>query len=545
MWDKAVSDDFQVLLALVIVAHPAAIHLKQPMGRERNTAPFIWLLATLILLCAVDVGIFHLCSRNLAPDLWPILLFYQTNEVPTMMTAVHHMSKNRPRLPDGHPNYYHIPADVYENPPVGNGRAPQEIQSQRTAIRCMCCRERNVCESNPTHQHRRRPLAQPNKPIQGSTGERKLDIGFVKNTSAGKDSRCRWSQILVPGKLKSNPSADKASMAWLDLGRHAREVLVAQNTRRFVLSFTICGSLMRVWAFDRLRGIALELSLTLRKMGRIIIDEMMQRAPCVAGRATTCWKAHSEGRSEILLVIKDSWQYPERDEEGELLPKYYHHETAQIDGADDDIWSNVRRGLDITQAANYRPERPIRRSNVVSGTSREGRGSTKAIRKRSSSQAGAPLPSSKRSCSVSSTRASSSLPNRVHRRVILRDYGMPIYKASSRSALLAAFERCIVGHESLYKAGFLHKDILINNLVINENDDNPSWPFLIDLGLAIKESREVVTGVKGKTGTQVFKAIGALLAYIKLLISRITCEWIQLSRKALGHHLERYRSGSG
>ncbi|EGU72687.1 hypothetical protein FOXB_16804 [Fusarium oxysporum f. sp. conglutinans Fo5176] len=95
MWDKAVSDDFQVLLALVIIAHPAAIHLKQPMGRERNTAPFIWLLATLILLCAVDVGIFHLSSRNLAPDLWPILLFYQTNEVPTMMTAVHHMSNNR------------------------------------------------------------------------------------------------------------------------------------------------------------------------------------------------------------------------------------------------------------------------------------------------------------------------------------------------------------------------------------------------------------------------------------------------------------------
>ncbi|EXL65867.1 hypothetical protein FOPG_17933 [Fusarium oxysporum f. sp. conglutinans race 2 54008] len=47
-------------------------------------------------------------------------------------------------------------------------------------------------------------------------------------------------------------------MAWLDLGRYAREVLVAQNNRRFVLSFTICGSLMRVWAFDRLGGIASE-----------------------------------------------------------------------------------------------------------------------------------------------------------------------------------------------------------------------------------------------------------------------------------------------
>ncbi|KAL7755607.1 hypothetical protein ACKLNR_014134 [Fusarium oxysporum f. sp. zingiberi] len=234
-------------------------------------------------------------------------------------------------------------------------------------------------------------------------------------------------------------------------------------------------------------------------------------------------KAHPEGRPEMLLVIKDSWQYPERDEEGELLreatdkgvvnlARYYHHETVQIDGADDDIRNNVRRGLDITQAANYRPERPIRRNNVVSGTSRERRGSTSARRKRSSSQVGAPLPSSKRSCSVSSTRAASSLPNRVHRRVILRDYGMPIYKASSRSALLAAFDRCIEGHESLYKAGFLHRDISINNLMINEDDDNPSWPsFLIDLDLAIKESREAASGAKGKTGTRAFMAIGALL----------------------------------
>ncbi|KAI8648265.1 Non-specific serine/threonine protein kinase [Fusarium keratoplasticum] len=299
-----------------------------------------------------------------------------------------------------------------------------------------------------THQHRRRPLAQPNKPIQGSTGERKLDVGFVKDTKAGKDSRCHWSQILVPGELKSNPSADKASMAWLDLGRYAREVLTAQDTRRFVLGFTICGSLMRVWAFDRLGGIASEqfdinkdgrqfvstilgfLWMNEEQLGfdptimtangerfievnrngsteRIIIDKKMQRAPCIAGRATTCWKAHPEGQPEMLLVIKDSWQYPERDEEG---------------------------------------------------------------------------------------------------------YGMPIYKASSRSALLAAFERCIEGHESLHRAGLLHRDVSINNLMINEDDDNPSWPaFVIDLDLAIKESREAASGAKGKTGTRAFMAIGALL----------------------------------
>ncbi|RKK21476.1 hypothetical protein BFJ67_g17258 [Fusarium oxysporum f. sp. cepae] len=37
-----------------------------------------------------------------------------------------------------------------------------------------------------THQYGRRPLAQPNKSIQGSTGERKLDVVFVKDSKAGE-----------------------------------------------------------------------------------------------------------------------------------------------------------------------------------------------------------------------------------------------------------------------------------------------------------------------------------------------------------------------
>ncbi|RKK71019.1 hypothetical protein BFJ68_g18363 [Fusarium oxysporum] len=54
MWDKAVFDEVQRLLALVTIGHSAAIHFKQPKGRERNTAPFIWLLVTLILLWVVE-----------------------------------------------------------------------------------------------------------------------------------------------------------------------------------------------------------------------------------------------------------------------------------------------------------------------------------------------------------------------------------------------------------------------------------------------------------------------------------------------------------
>ncbi|KAH7016047.1 uncharacterized protein B0I36DRAFT_368666 [Microdochium trichocladiopsis] len=419
--------------------------------------------------------------------------------------------------------------------------------------------------SNPAC--RRRPLAQPNKPIRGSTGERKLDVGFVNDTKADKDSQCHWSRVLVPGELKSNPLADTASKAWLDLGRYAREVLAAQDTRRFVLGFTICGSLMRIWEFDRLGGIASEqfdinkdglqfvstvlgfLWMSEEELGfdptimtanderfieierdgsteRLIIEEVMQRARCITGRATTCWKAHREGHPQTPLVIKDSWQYPERDEEGELLreatgqgvvnvARYYYHETVQVHGTDDNIRSNVRGGLDVTTATNYRPERSMLPPSIIaSGASRRGRSSSRAAgKKRSSSQIGAPLPPSKRSCSASPTKAGGdALPNRVHRRVILRDYGKPIYKASSRSALLVAMEGCIEGHESLRKAGFLHRDISINNLMINEDDNNPSWPsFLIDLDLAVREQREGASGAKGKTGTRAFMAIGALL----------------------------------
>ena len=57
----------------------------------------------------------------------------------------------------------------------------------------------------------RRPLAQLDQPLQGSTAERKLDIGFVDDSKAGEDSKCHWSQILVPGELKRNPLADIAS----------------------------------------------------------------------------------------------------------------------------------------------------------------------------------------------------------------------------------------------------------------------------------------------------------------------------------------------
>ncbi|WVN87097.1 uncharacterized protein L203_102273 [Cryptococcus depauperatus CBS 7841] len=409
-------------------------------------------------------------------------------------------------------------------------------------------------------------LAQPNTPLQGSTVKRKLDIGFVRGPEPEEGSPFPWSQVLVPGELKNNPSADTNSKAWLDLGRYVRETLSAQDTRRFVLGFTLCGSLMRIWEFDRLGGIASE-QFDINKEGkrfvstilgflwmseddlgfdptiitcgdkryidierngqeeRIIIKKTMSRARCVVGRATTCWEAYAEKDPKKPLVIKDSWQYPERDHEGELLreamekrvihvARHYYHTTVRVGDKDDDVLANIRRGIDLSEAEHY----PLGRSKKVTATpsatgtpsqSRSSGAGVKAGVKRPSSETNVPLPPSKRSIPTSQTEASTEmLSNRVHRRVILCDYGKPIYEASSRVALLAAMERCIAGHESLLQADFLHRDISINNLMIDEDNDNA---FLIDLDLAIKVSRITASGAKGVTGTRAFMAIGILL----------------------------------
>ncbi len=163
------------------------------------------------------------------------------------------------------------------------------------------------------------------------------------------------------------------------------------------------------------------------------------------------------------------------------IARYYHYKIVQVLGTDNDVRSNIRKGLNITTAANYRLEHSTKLSNTsTKGTPQKGRGTNVASAKRSSSQTDALLSPRKRSCPSSPTKADRSiLPNRVHRRVVLRDYKMSIYKTSSRAALLTALEGCIVGHESLREVGFLYRDISVNNLMINKDNNNPSATLTI------------------------------------------------------------------
>ncbi|KAG6309324.1 hypothetical protein E4U44_007116 [Claviceps purpurea] len=428
--------------------------------------------------------------------------------------------------------------------------------------------------------HRRAILGMPRKPTGGSLATRELDVGFVSaaDLERGSESlRTSCARILARGELRRDPMADEAQETRLALARNAQDMLTAQGTRRFVLGFTLCESLMRVWLFDRLGGIASEqininteplqfikvilgfLWMSEEDLGFdssikrpdltvegaegkkryidierldgskkcIVLDQGILRSPCIVGRATTCWKAHVKDDPEMILVVKDSWQEVNRDEEGDMLllatrkgvvnvARHYHHETVQVRGMNDDVHACVRRGL--VKATALKPAQSGAESSSRAPSERLGKRGTSTNPSASEEETGSGIHPRKKICSSSPTDSATKprieLPdesrNRVHRRVIVQDYGKAIYKASSRQAVLACLEGCIKGHQSLYEAGILHRDISINNLMINEETKQVYPHFLIDLDHAIKIGRNVLPNERTKIGTRAFMAVELL-----------------------------------
>ncbi|KAI8959788.1 hypothetical protein F5Y11DRAFT_332101 [Daldinia sp. FL1419] len=79
-----------------------------------------------------------------------------------------------------------------------------------------------------------------------------MKVGFVSNNKTIQDGKCHWSRILTSGELKSNLSSDTTSKAQLNIRRYIQEVFSVQDTRRFVIAFTLYGPLIRLFVFDHL-----------------------------------------------------------------------------------------------------------------------------------------------------------------------------------------------------------------------------------------------------------------------------------------------------
>ncbi len=155
----------------------------------------------------------------------------------------------------------------------------------------------------------------------------------------------------------------------------------------------------------------------------------------------------------------------------------------------DNIRDNIRKGLDITKVTNYRLRWSVFSPNInTADILQKDRNNNAVNTKRSSSEIDTFLPPNKRACLISSIKTDNDeLSNWKYQHIIFYNYKEPIYKTSSRISLLAALEDYIEGYESLYIIGLFYKDISINNLIVNKNDDNLSlFLFLIDFDFVVQ-----------------------------------------------------------
>jgi hypothetical protein len=89
------------------------------------------------------------------------------------------------------------------------------------------------------------------KELRGSEANRILDIFLAPADTTFYDGKYDWSNVLVIGEHKRSPDQDSSVATLKQLAGYAREVFVSQPDRRFDPGFTICGSVMRLWVFDR------------------------------------------------------------------------------------------------------------------------------------------------------------------------------------------------------------------------------------------------------------------------------------------------------
>ncbi|KAA1107311.1 hypothetical protein PGT21_009769 [Puccinia graminis f. sp. tritici] len=367
----------------------------------------------------------------------------------------------------------------------------------------------------------------PEQYLIGVQGRRKLDCAIVSQSFWRSN---HFEDVLVPVELKKNGSDDRD--ANICLAKYVYEVFIAQPSRSYVIGLTLCGTSMRLWQFDRSGAIGSEsfdikkdednfskflaiilflLTSSKQVLGfdssfidiagqastatrespiiqigtepnrqELIIDRLIFRAHSICGRGTTCWQAHLSGDERTKFVVKDSWQPAHRTEEGVMLrevtekniphmARYYHHEDVQVANQIVDIESHVRAGI------------IFRNGQTIETTSE----------------------------SVNSNH-SDEFTNRFHRRLILKDVGEPIWKVDSPVRLLEALEGCIKGHQALLRAGYLHRDISISNLMINYQNDLNRKSFLIDLDVAIPYPTSNDQARSARAGTKVFMSINLL-----------------------------------
>jgi hypothetical protein len=392
-----------------------------------------------------------------------------------------------------------------------------------------------------------------------------MDIFFRRVKSRNRPST--FKDVLVVGEHKRSSNSSDFKACLLQLTRHVRSVFADQPMRRFVHAFTIRGTTMELWIFDRSGpyssgefdihrepkkfaralvayatmgddAMGLDSSIEWKKGHRYItakdaegkdkrleLNALLVRQRAVVCRGTTCF-------STTQGVAKFSWRSSQRPSEVKHLKLAQakgvegvatlvaHREITSID--------DLRAGLKFSSSTRHNFRANIHERSDSYGLL-QGYDTSGSSRKRKSSDDEVSRSTRRRSNSQKSTlghmhrsndRARPSLytqtredpyENRVLSCLVIAPAGRVISDFWSIRELFQTLRDTIRAHRSLYlKGGILHRDISSNNIIITNPEKSGGFKgMLIDLDLA-KERDSGPSGARHQTGTMQFMAIEVL-----------------------------------
>ncbi|KAL7791946.1 serine/threonine-protein kinase Sgk2 [Trichoderma ceciliae] len=198
----------------------------------------------------------------------------------------------------------------------------------------------------------------------GTEAQRQLDLFVKMKRDEAADAKHEWRDVLVIGEVKKSDQKSKA--LWLQIGSAARNVFAGQPTRLFVHAFSLTGTEMETWVFDRsgpysgatfdihdepdkfiqvmcgyLMMSDVELGLDTfitKKDNRLFVTIPIEVRPttnrkrklelhpdpiafqrAIVCRGTSCFLAKDVGTTEFDTVVKFSWTSSMRPPEADLL----------------------------------------------------------------------------------------------------------------------------------------------------------------------------------------------------------------------------------
>ncbi|EEH18170.2 hypothetical protein PABG_00733 [Paracoccidioides brasiliensis Pb03] len=393
--------------------------------------------------------------------------------------------------------------------------------------------------------------------LTGSKAEQQVDLLLQARGESLSQNKHNWRDILVIGELKKSKEEIRTKATLLQISRCVHEVFAAQPTRRFIHAFTVCGTKMEAWVFDRsgpyssgiidvytdskqffqvLVGYTMmsdeELgldtfiardedgnkSITVKgpeysEEKKVRLGEMLSCQIAIVCRGTTCFLAND---GQVEGVAKFSWVSDKQQSEAELFKLAGQKNVqgvARIIGHDAiTSITDMRCSLAFNKCHDFK-SLPLSRASSFHQSQTLTEACHLDIRQKSPSRKRRYLGNrSAHKPSLFDRNDEELYDNRVLQCLVISPAGRLIYDYRSPLELLTALRDAIKAHRPLYLDGnILHRDISENNIIITDPDkaDGHSG-MLIDLDLA-KEVDSGRSGAQHRTGTLEFTEIEVLL----------------------------------